>query len=58
MNDEEQRGRGEPASVPDEPGLRKEQIALPDGRYLIYYTFPAGDDAGDVSLGSSQGESS
>ena len=22
-----------------EPGMVKEQITLPDGRYLIYYTF-------------------
>ncbi len=27
-----------------EPGMAKEQITLPDGRYLIYYTFPDGDD--------------
>jgi hypothetical protein len=27
-----------------EPGLVKEEIALPDGRYLIYYTFAGGDD--------------
>jgi hypothetical protein len=24
----------------DEPGLVKDEITLPDGRYLIYYTFP------------------
>jgi hypothetical protein len=27
-----------------EPGLIKDEITLPDGRYLIYYTF---DDAPD-----------
>jgi hypothetical protein len=27
-----------------EPGLVKEEIALPDGRYLIYYTFTDGDE--------------
>jgi hypothetical protein len=26
-----------------EPGMVKEEIALPDGRYLIYYSF---EDAG------------
>jgi hypothetical protein len=30
--------------VPDEPGMVKEEITLPDGRYLIYYTF-VDDDA-------------
>lgn len=28
----------------DEPGLVKDEITLPDGRYLIYYTFPEADD--------------
>jgi|GEM_PF-5399593 len=28
-----------------EPGMLKEQIALPDGRYLIYYTFEEEVDA-------------
>jgi hypothetical protein len=28
-----------------EPGMAKETIALPDGRYLIYYTFPEDGDA-------------
>ena len=28
-----------------EPGMAKERITLPDGRYLIYYTFSDGDDA-------------
>jgi len=27
-----------------EPGMVKEQITLPDGRYLIYYTFEDNDD--------------
>ena len=26
-----------------EPGVVKEEIALPDGRYLIYYTFEDDD---------------
>ena len=29
-----------------EPGMEKERITLPDGRYLIYYTF---DDDSDAS---------
>jgi hypothetical protein len=28
-----------------EPGMAKERITLPDGRYLIYYTFPDDDGA-------------
>jgi hypothetical protein len=32
-----------------EPGMVKEEIALPDGRYLIYYTFPADEPDADVS---------
>ena len=39
-------GDGEPRPVPEEPGLVKQQITLPDGRYLIYYTFPDGDEGG------------
>ncbi|MBV8298415.1 MAG: hypothetical protein JO083_02475 [Candidatus Eremiobacteraeota bacterium] len=30
-----------------EPGTVKEQIILPDGRYLIYYTFAEVNDNGD-----------
>ncbi len=30
--------------APD-PGLVKEEIALPDGRYLIYYSFDDEDEA-------------
>jgi hypothetical protein len=31
-----------------EPGTHKNEIALPDGRYLIYYTFDdLDDDAAD-----------
>jgi len=26
-----------------EPGMQKETITKPDGRYLIYYTFPEDD---------------
>ena len=26
-----------------EPGMHKERITLPDGRYLIYYTFDETD---------------
>ena len=29
-----------------EPGMTKETITKPDGRYLIYYTFP-GDESPD-----------
>ncbi|HYW52988.1 MAG TPA: hypothetical protein VFF00_02060 [Candidatus Elarobacter sp.] len=48
MNGDEESGRAtddaepERASDDAEPGVSKEQITLPDGRYLIYYTF--GDD--------------
>jgi hypothetical protein len=31
-------------AVPDEPGMFKEEITLPDGRYLIYYTFVDDDE--------------
>jgi hypothetical protein len=27
-----------------DPGLVKDEIVLPDGRYLIYYTFPADEN--------------
>jgi Tol biopolymer transport system component len=27
-----------------EPGMVKEEITLPDGRYLIYYTFESSDE--------------
>lgn len=30
-----------------EPGMTKDEIVLPDGRYLIYYTFAAGDEEPD-----------
>lgn len=30
--------------TPD-PGVSKETITLPDGRYLIYYTFPDTDES-------------
>ena len=29
------------------PTLHAERIELADGRYLIYYTFDTGEDAGD-----------
>jgi len=32
-----------------EPGMVKEEIILPDGRYLIYYTFSPANEAGDSS---------
>jgi hypothetical protein len=35
-----------------EPGLIKDEITLPDGRYLIYYTF----DDSDVILSLSKDE--
>jgi hypothetical protein len=43
MNDE----TPEPGTMDEtpEPGMAKERITLPDGRYLIYYTFPDDDDA-------------
>ena len=34
----------EDAAAAAEPGLDKEEIALPDGRYLIYYAFGDDDD--------------
>jgi hypothetical protein len=33
-----------------EPGMVKDQITLPDGRYLIYYTF-AEDEHADETIG-------
>lgn len=30
-----------------EPGMEKDEIVLPDGRYLIFYTFENGDGDGD-----------
>ncbi len=30
-----------------EPGMKKAEVALPDGRYLIYYTFDDDDDDDD-----------
>ena len=39
-----------------EPGMHKDQITLPDGRYLIYYTFDDdnGDGDGDSGRGSDE----
>ena len=37
-----------------EPGMQKDQITLPDGRYLIYYTFGDDDDV-VVSDGRDEG---
>jgi hypothetical protein len=42
--------RDDPGTV--EPGMHKEVITIPGDRYLIYYTF----DAGDVTPSSSKGE--
>jgi hypothetical protein len=39
-----------------EPGVTKERIALPDGRYLIYYTFPEDVAAPNVILSPSKDE--
>jgi len=32
------------ANETPEPGMAKERITLPDGRYLIYYTFDTSDE--------------
>ncbi len=52
----------EPSEREVEPGMRRKRVTLPDGRYLLFYTFPgaslaprAPDAAGAVTPAPSPG---